>query len=76
MTLGITAYPGWQTMAVRDPWVIGDWLINYAGGFVRRGLMGELPLPAGDAGHIRTESLAYAVQLLAYAAYKWASATC
>ena len=69
VTLGITAYLGWQNMAARDPWVIGDWLINYAGGFVRRGLMGELLLLAGDAGHIRTESLAYAVQLLAYAAY-------
>jgi len=24
-----------------DPWITGDWLINYAGGFVRRGLIGE-----------------------------------
>ncbi|HXJ84419.1 MAG TPA: hypothetical protein VMS64_37750, partial [Candidatus Methylomirabilis sp.] len=23
-------------------WIVGDWLINYAGGFVRRGLIGEL----------------------------------
>ncbi len=26
---------------VRHPWVITDWLIHYAGGFVRRGLWGE-----------------------------------
>lgn len=25
-----------------DPWTIGDWLINYDGGFVRRGLTGAL----------------------------------
>ena len=25
-----------------DPWQTGDWLINYGGGFVRRGLVGEL----------------------------------
>lgn len=25
-----------------DPWTIADWLINYQGGFVRRGLFGEL----------------------------------
>lgn len=24
-----------------DPWTIGDWLINYQGGMVRRGLLGE-----------------------------------
>ena len=25
-----------------DSWTIGEWLISYAGGFVRRGLPGEL----------------------------------
>ncbi len=25
-----------------DPWIIGDWLINYQGGIVRRGLIGEV----------------------------------
>jgi hypothetical protein len=25
-----------------DPWLTGDWLINYQGGFVRRGLAGEV----------------------------------
>lgn len=36
-----------------DPWMAGDWLINYAGGFVRRGLFGELFLsvaPGGQTG--------------------------
>ena len=28
-------------LSTPDTWRIGDWLINYQGGFVRRGLMGE-----------------------------------
>ncbi len=27
---------------VNDSWTIGEWLINYQGGFVRRGLLGEV----------------------------------
>lgn len=30
------------TDGYNNPWVIGDWLIDYSGGFVRRGLAGEL----------------------------------
>ncbi len=26
----------------RHAWVMGDWLIHYAGGFVRRGLFGQI----------------------------------
>ncbi|NPA26871.1 MAG: hypothetical protein GXO36_04670 [Chloroflexi bacterium] len=26
---------------LRHPWIVGDWLIHYAGGFVRRGLWGQ-----------------------------------
>ena len=26
---------------LNDSWTIGEWLINYQGGFVRRGLLGE-----------------------------------
>ena len=31
-----------QACLENDPWRVGDWLINYQGGFVRRGLCGEL----------------------------------
>jgi hypothetical protein len=27
-----------------DPWIVGDWLINYSGGFVRRGLTGAVAM--------------------------------
>jgi hypothetical protein len=36
----------------RDNWPAGDWLINYAGGFVRRGLAGEIFLWLGSTSHL------------------------
>jgi hypothetical protein len=33
---------GFQRVAATNPWITGDWLINYADGFVRRGLIGEI----------------------------------
>src|SRR5512146_2921331 len=30
-----------QRQYVLDPWITGDWLVNYSDGFVRRGLVGE-----------------------------------
>jgi hypothetical protein len=35
-TVGSRAHMGW------DPWAYSEWLINYAGGFVRRGLSGQI----------------------------------
>jgi len=32
----------WTWVFRHDPWSVGDWLINYQGGFVRRGLIGEI----------------------------------
>lgn len=31
-----------QPQAITQPWITGDWLINYSSGFVRRGLIGEI----------------------------------
>lgn len=33
---------GWHDTHTQIGWTLGDWLINYRGGFVRRGLIGEL----------------------------------
>lgn len=38
----LTALGSWQAFITHNTWHIGDWLINYQGGFVRRGLLGEL----------------------------------
>lgn len=68
-----------------EPWLAGDWFINYGGGFVRRGLFGELFLalaPAGEAGlwvlfglqaGIYAVLLAYCLQVLHRTSYAWSS---
>ncbi|KTD71215.1 hypothetical protein [Legionella tucsonensis] len=38
----LTALGSWQAFLTHSKWHMGDWLINYQGGFVRRGLLGEL----------------------------------
>lgn len=46
-------------------YLIGDWLISYAGGFVRRGLVGEVLLSLGDdSGEVL--ALLFTLQLLLY----------
>lgn len=52
----------------RNAWVIGDWLINYSGGFVRRGLPGEIALRAGHVLHLSPLYIVLVLQLLTYAA--------
>lgn len=68
-----------------DPWMSGDWLINYAGGFVRRGLFGELFLtlaPVGPPGlwllfalqvGCYVLVLAYCTQVLTRTRFSWSA---
>lgn len=37
-----TIQGGYGHYTAHDGWVVGDWLINYQGGFVRRGFLGEI----------------------------------
>ena len=47
-------------------WTYGDWLINYSGGFVRRGLAGEIFLFFANASGIPLDSVVnYSILLLA-----------
>ncbi len=50
LVLFVTAYfirfGALQQVYRTDGWVTGDWLINYSGGFVRRGLIGQVALIA------------------------------
>jgi hypothetical protein len=48
---------------------IGDWLITYSDGFVRRGLFGELILLAAHAIHIPPEWLVVPAQMTIYSAF-------
>ena len=69
--VGTSAYASTITTG-GEPWMTGDWLINYAGGFVRRALFGELFLgiaPPGASGlwTLLGVQLAFYAVLLAYA---------
>ena len=57
---------GWRLTAVGRNWPLGDWLINYEGGFVRRGLAGEALLMVGHEVHVDPVRLAALVCLLCY----------
>lgn len=56
-----------------DPWRYGDWVINYAGGFVRRGLMGAaLGLSSGVLPPpVAVASLKVALYLVTFACIAW-----
>ncbi len=69
-----------------DEWASGDWLINFGGGFVRRGLFGQLMLdlfPNGDEGGLwwlfgiqmlcYGLVLAFSLGVLHRARYSWSS---
>jgi hypothetical protein len=47
------------------PYLAGDWLINYSGGFVRRGLIGTVLLALNRATHIPLGWTVYAIQAAA-----------
>jgi len=51
------------------PWAIGDWLISYQGGFVRRGFLGEVLYRVALVSHIDPAYLAAGLQILALWTY-------
>ena len=50
-------------------YAIGDWLINYSDGFVRRGLLGEFILLAAHTVHVPPEWVVVLVQMAIYIAF-------
>lgn len=57
-----TLWTGAQMARERDPWIIGDWLINYSGGFVRRGLAGALVMLLHRATGVPLEWVVFAIE--------------
>jgi hypothetical protein len=55
-----------HNLKVTDGMTLGDWLINYSGGFVRRGFSGEIFLLLGRWLHIAPQNLVPLPQLLLY----------
>ncbi|MBL1436987.1 MAG: hypothetical protein COB08_012435 [Rhodobacteraceae bacterium] len=54
---------------IRSPWNIGDWLINYQGGFVRRGLLGEGMLRLAHMLEVNPGAIVVVLQCSIYAVF-------
>ena len=52
-----------------NDWKIGDWLINYQGGMVRRGLLGEVIYQLSYFTHIDPGIFVFLFQISSYAIY-------
>lgn len=52
-----------------DGWIIGDWLINFQAGFVRRGLSGSLILNLSDFLKLKPNFTVMWIQMTIYIAY-------
>lgn len=64
--LQLTAVGVLTARSPRD-WGLPEWTINYSGGFIRRGLTGELLLPLSHVTHIPMLFLAAMIGIVAYA---------
>jgi hypothetical protein len=62
----VLAAVGQWNLRNRNAWALGDWLINYEGGFVRRGLPGEMVYLLARALHCSPLPLVDAVQMGLY----------
>ncbi len=69
----VTAFNAVEHIQIKNVWTVGDWLINYQGGFVRRGLFGEALLWLGNVLSIHPSYLVLGVYLLCYGMFFWFS---
>lgn len=69
IVFALTLLNGFEAVRLHDGWMIGDWLINYQGGFVRRGLLGEGIFQLATLLDINPDKFALTVQALCYAGY-------
>lgn len=58
---------GLLTFRFYRSWTVADWLINYEGGFVRRGLPGQIAWELGRLCHVSPSCFIALVLLLSYA---------
>lgn len=65
----LTVRNGLEAVQLRHGWMIGDWLINYQGGFVRRGLLGEGIFQVAALVDVNPDKIVLTLQTLCYAGY-------
>jgi len=54
---------------IDNGWIMGDWLINYSGGFVRRGVLGEIALWLGSYLKASPQTLILYLKYFLYALF-------
>lgn len=64
-----TAAGAYAAYREHDGWRIGDWLISYAGGFVRRGLAGEAVATLSRSASVDPGAVVAALQVLLYGTF-------
>lgn len=69
----ITLANGLIMIRVSRNWVLSNWLVNYEGGFVRRGLPGEVAYLVGKLTHISPIFYVVLMYLAFYALLFWAA---
>jgi hypothetical protein len=65
---GLACYYAARASFAVDTWAVGDWLINYHGGFVRRGLIGEVVVEASTLTGIGGQWIVLMLKVGCYAA--------
>jgi hypothetical protein len=58
-TTAVTAVRGYALASDWEQWTVGEWLVSYGGGFVRRGLSGELLLTASHYARVPANILVF-----------------
>lgn len=66
LVFAITIWGAWDGYISNNSWKIGDWLINYQGGFVRRGFLGEIILQLSLFTDINPGFYVFLLQVILY----------
>jgi hypothetical protein len=66
------AYLLWHTSEPHE-WLLGEWLINYQGGFVRRGLLGETLLQLSRLLSINVVHLTIIAQIIVFTIFLYST---
>jgi hypothetical protein len=67
--LVVIAIGGWHQIGFHEGFNIGDWLINYQGGFVRRGFIGEILYRLSRMTDVSPAVLLVGLQTIIFAIY-------
>ena len=59
VTFLVSSFKFYEIIQLKNGWQYSDWLINYQGGFTRRGLIGEIIFKIHQISSMRLEYLLF-----------------